>query len=493
MPLNAPPFDDGGQPASTQKAKHTSKDAAPDPTEADFPHYEYERYNDLTTPRDPRTGQALVEADVWDSVIPPPEPTKEMFYGILGELAKQAAYGTEVNPVAAMASAMTWLSAAMGRNRVIYVGDGWHHLRLFTLHVGRSYKGGKGMAKDLLMRVTAEIEKTEPDLIPKAHTGGLSSREGLVVLIHDAYKEGKEQIPAIEDKRLFVLESEFANILAQAKREGNTLSAALRDAWDGISLKPATKTSRIWASHPHIALHGGITPAELRDKMSAGEMTNGFANRFLIFWAERTGIIPFPERTSDAKVSEFATRLSTVIRRGLLGYPHDAGQRLIKLEANAAAYFGKIYGEYAVQHTGGEMISGLLQRRAPMALRIAGLFAMADMHEKINLEHMMSASAWMDYYAQSVHMVFGPQINPEQENQRSESAQRLLVWLRQAKDWRSRTQIANDCFQKNIPKAELDKALESLMLEKQIERQAIDSGGPRPRIEYQCAQIVPAP
>jgi|SRR5882757_1269832 len=478
--MNAPPLDDVR--VIPPKARNSAREAAPDPTEADYPQQGYEPYLDLETPRDPRPESEA--AEVWDSVIPPPEPTKEMFYGVLGELAQQAANGTEVNPVAAMASAMTWLSAAMGRNRVIHVGDGWHHLRLFTLHVGRSYKGGKGMSKDLLMRVAQEIGEAEPDLVPKDHSGGLSSREGLVVMIHDGYKEGKEQIPSIDDKRLFVIESEFANILAQAKREGNTLSSALRDAWDGNSLKPATKSSRIWASRPHIALHGSITPTELRDKMSAGEMTNGFANRFLVFWAERRGSIPFPARTNDTTVFMYAGKFTSIIRHGLCGYPHDGVQRYITLSQQARAYFAKIYGQYSNAHPGGEMISGLLQRRAPMALRIAGLFAMTDRLDQINVDHLTAAAAWMDYYAQSVHMVFGPQTNQEQEIKRSEDAQRLLNYLRSAEIWCSRTVIIGECFQNNVAKAALDKALESLMLEKQVERQEVQSGGPKPRIEY---------
>ena len=65
-------------------------------------------------------------------------------------------------------------------------------------------------------------------------------------MIHDGYKDGKEEVPAILDKRLLVVESEFVNVLHQSKRDGNTLSAALRDCWDGVSLKPATKTNRLW-------------------------------------------------------------------------------------------------------------------------------------------------------------------------------------------------------------------------------------------------------
>ncbi len=66
-----------------------------------------------------------------------------------------------------------------------------------------------------------------------------------------------------------VLESEFANILHPSKRDGNTLSAALRDAWDCISIRPAVKTCRVWASDPHIDIIGDVTPSELRELMHA--------------------------------------------------------------------------------------------------------------------------------------------------------------------------------------------------------------------------------
>jgi hypothetical protein len=106
------------------------------------------------------------------------------------------------------------------------------------------------------------------------------------MLIHDGYKDGKTDVPAIVDKRLLVIESEFANVLHQSKRDGNTLSSGLRDAWDGTSIQPAVKTSRVWATDPHISFIGDITPSELLEVMSKREMTNGFANRFIFFYAE---------------------------------------------------------------------------------------------------------------------------------------------------------------------------------------------------------------
>lgn len=64
-----------------------------------------------------------------------------------------------------------------------------------------------------------------------------SKFQSLVALIHDGYKQGRLDVEPIDDKRLWVVESEFANVLHQGRRDGNTLSAALRDCWDGVSMK----------------------------------------------------------------------------------------------------------------------------------------------------------------------------------------------------------------------------------------------------------------
>ena len=88
-------------------------------------------------------------------------------------------------------------------------------------------------------------------------------------------------------------------------RDGTTatrLSAALRDCWDGVDLKPATKSNRLYASGPQVCLSGTISPGELTGLMSTRELTNGFANRFLMIWAEQSRILPFPKETPQVTV-----------------------------------------------------------------------------------------------------------------------------------------------------------------------------------------------
>ncbi|MBC7621604.1 MAG: hypothetical protein H7293_21935, partial [Candidatus Saccharibacteria bacterium] len=182
-----------------------------------------------------------------------PRPDPACLYGLVGEVARAGGDTTEANPFAVGANFMAFMSCAVGRGPYMAVGNTWHHTRQFMLHIGRSGRGRKGDAVSLISRIEKALRTLSPDATPKVHRGGLSSREGLVYLIHDGYTEGKTEVEAVLDKRLLVIESEFANVLHQGKREGNTLSAALRDCWDGVSMKPATKSSRLWATDPPIA------------------------------------------------------------------------------------------------------------------------------------------------------------------------------------------------------------------------------------------------
>ena len=155
-----------------------------------------------------------------DEVIPPPTATSDMFYGLAGEVARIASDETEINPVSAMLCFLSFLGANVGRDTFLLINNTYHHPRLFTLHIGRSSRGGKGDSQQLTHRIRKRIEVIQPKLLSHSHTGGLASGEGLAALIHDGYGETSP----INDKRLWVVEGELANVLKKMAREGNVLN-----------------------------------------------------------------------------------------------------------------------------------------------------------------------------------------------------------------------------------------------------------------------------
>src|SRR5262249_10581321 len=90
------------------------------------------------------------------------------------------------------------------------------------------------------------------------------------------------------------VETEFGRTLTAMRREGNTLSAVTRAAWDAQTLEVLTRSkSKLRASDAHVSMIGNVTPDELAATLSKGtEVVNGFANRFLFCCVRRSKLLP---------------------------------------------------------------------------------------------------------------------------------------------------------------------------------------------------------
>src|SRR5256885_3001615 len=75
-------------------------------------------------------------------------------------------------------------------------------------------------------------------------------------------------------------------------RDGNILSAVIRQAWDDGMLRALAKNSPAKATGAHIALVGHITRDELRRELTQTDAANGFANRFLFVASRRSKALP---------------------------------------------------------------------------------------------------------------------------------------------------------------------------------------------------------
>ena len=390
-----------------------------------------------------------------------PDADPACLYGLIGDVARAGSDGTETNACAIAANFMAYLSCAVGRGVYLPIGNTRHHARLFCLHIGRSGRGRKGDAVSLVLRIDQTLRAMDDAFAPQIHRGGLSTREGLVALMHDGYRQGRQDVPAIEDKRLWVVESEFANVLHQGRRDGNTLSAALRDCWDGVDLKPATKSNRLYASDPHVCLSGAISPSELTGLMSTRELTNGFANRFLMIWAERTRMLPFPKETPQAVVEHLARRTLEVLAFVRADRHGEREHLRMELSAQAQWRYAQLYRGELNDDLGDGTVGALLER-APMLLRLAMLVALADLQTRIDVPHIDAAMAWIRHATASVRFVFVSAADEAKLAQVRELSNRVLAFLRE-RDQATRSQISAECFRGKVPKARIDACLEHLL------------------------------
>jgi len=279
-------------------------------------------------------------------------------------------------------------------------------------------------------------------------------------MIHDGYQQGRLQVPSIDDKRLWVIESEFANILHHGRGKGNTLSAALRDCWDGICLKPATKSNRLYASYPHVCLSGAITPNELTGLMTSRELTNGLANRFLMLWAERSGIVPFPKATPQTTVEALACRIQRIIEFVRTDRQND--QLRMELTSPAQTHYCQLYQNELNDDSTGDRVAVLMERHAPMLLRIAMLFALTDLQLKVDVVHIHAAMAWIRYANESAKYIFISADDEIKQMQIWHVAKRIVEFL-ELRGQATRREINVDCFQGHESKANIDAAVEKLL------------------------------
>ena len=129
----------------------------------------------------------------------------------------------------------------------------------------------------LIWAVRDEIEKQEPIRDKKKTITGYQT------VIEDK---------GVADKRLLVIEPEFASVLRVAGRDGNTLSTVYRQAWDSGLLRVLNKNSPVKATGAHISIIGHITRDELLMELSNNDKVNGFGNRNLWLCVQRSKFLP---------------------------------------------------------------------------------------------------------------------------------------------------------------------------------------------------------
>ena len=198
----------------------------------------------------------------------------------------------------------------MGRGPHFRVGGAEHHANLYCVNVGAT-ASRKGTAKEDVLFV---IRQVVPDWFDNRIQSGLSSGEGFIWAVRDPIEEQqpiKEKgrvvdyqrvvtDPGVKDKRLLVIETEFGSTLRVLEREGNTLSAQLRQAWDSGNLRVLTKNKAARASAAHVSLIAHVTREELLKYLNQTEQANGYANRHLWVCVRRSKFLPDGETSKTS-------------------------------------------------------------------------------------------------------------------------------------------------------------------------------------------------
>jgi hypothetical protein len=377
-------------------------------------------------------------------------------YGLAGQFLRTVGPQSEACEPALLFHLLAMIGSAIGRNAHVQIGGTRHAANIFLLIVGATSIGRKGVAAGDALQI---MSTADPEWRNKRQARGMSSGEGLIAAVRDSvFKkhpirtdgritgyEDVVDIAGVEDKRLFVLESEFASTLQVLRREGNTLSPVIREAWDGDTLQSLTKNATT-ATDAHVTIVGHITKDEFEDNIDYLGIANGFLNRFLLVHAERVRSLPFGGNPDPLAVKELGVALKEAISWG-----KQAGR--ICFATDATEFWAKHYD--SIEFGDETTASKLLARAAPYMLRLALLYAVLDRSSLITRHHLEAAWDLVDYAWHSAQYVFGVTTgNPV--------ADRIAKALNDASQGLTRTEISA-LFGRNKAKRVIDNALQKLL------------------------------
>lgn len=405
----------------------------------------------------------------------PDPPAAAAFHGLAGEIVRTIEPHSEADPAALLVSLLDAFGNACGRGPGFQVEGDFHATNLYAVVVGDTSKGRKGTSWGQVRRI---FEVADPEWTRERTAGGLASGEGLIYHVRDPQskqvpvkEKGKptgeyvEEIvdAGVEDKRLLVFESEFAQVLKVMAREGNTLSPVVRDLWDRGDARTLSKNSPVRATGALVSIIAHVTADELRRGLTATEVANGFANRFLFVCAKRSKQLPEGGSLSDDELRPLADQLRDAIR--------SAGLRgLIDRDDAARKQWAEVYGELSEGRPG--LLGAATSRAEAQVGRLAVIYALLDQASQVRVEHLRAALALWDYCHRSAAHVFGTALGDP-------LADELLERLRSAASGGlSRTEI-RDALGRHRSGDEIDRAL-GLLEERALAKREEHATGGRP-------------
>lgn len=329
----------------------------------------------------------------------------DAFIGPLGALVQALRPVTEADPAALLTTALVMWGNLVGRSPFAAVGADRHHVNENLLIVGSTAGGRKGLSSSEMRSVMAQVD---PTWATSCLSSGLSSGEGLINRVRDAADapisdKAREQIvdAGVADKRLLVLEPEFAKVLRVSRRENNTLSAVARQAWDDGDLKVLTRHNPLTATSAHISLIAHCTPIELRHELRTSEMANGFLNRFLIVLTRRQGYLPNGGCLNDAQRADLVWQL-------VQAKQVTQGTSQLTRDRETEKYWAGIYPHVTRERAG--LVGDVCSRAPAHILRLSLLYALADSATEVRLEHLKAALAIWAYVEASARWIFSKRI-----------------------------------------------------------------------------------
>jgi hypothetical protein len=399
----------------------------------------------------------------------------DAFYGLAGHVVRKIYPHTEAHPAALLFQFLVAFGNLVGKSSFFRVGEDLHYTKLNVLLVGETSKGRKGTSLSYIRELLGRTDNSFNNCI----VDGVSTGEGIIFYVRDevrknvAIKEkGKikgyeEEIVdrGAEEKRLMIMEPEFARLLRVMSREHSTLSSIIRQSYDTDQLRVMTVKS-YKATNTHISIIGHITAPELKKNLSEIDMANGFANRFLFAMTKRMKMMPEPSNLDQRDRNDLVYLLQKSVR-----HARTVGE--VERDESARNLWREVYPRLSEGWLG--LVGAVSSRAEAQVMRIALIYALLDRSNYITSSHLTAALAAWKYSVDSVRYIFKSMTGDK-------IADRIYLGILSNPDGLSRTAI-RDIFDRNLNSSTVSTAL-NILVASGLATVSIEETNGRPREVY---------
>jgi 5S rRNA maturation endonuclease (ribonuclease M5) len=346
--------------------------------------------------KDPQTcREQSKKSDTWREPESPVWPvlSEDALYGLAGDVVRTIEPHTEADPVAILLQFLAAAGNLLGRGLYAIADAARHGLVLFVVLVGETSKGRKGTSwahtRNLIHRVDERWGRLQI-------VSGLSTGEGLIERFEYVDEDDGEK-----DKRLLVVQTEFAGALKAMERPGNTLSPAIRDFYDCLKVVQTLtrKKNKLYTTDARLSIIAHTTLDEPLKQLTETETMNGFANRFSFALVKRNHILPEGGNVPEEQIEALAQRLSNVVAAW------KGKEQCFHRDQEAKKLWEERYEKLSEGKPG--LYGAATSRAEAQVLRFSCSYAALDSSAVVRGEHLKAAFALQDYCNQSARFIFG--------------------------------------------------------------------------------------
>lgn len=341
-----------------------------------------------------------------------PQADETMFTGPLGEIVNELDPYTEGSKVSVLMTLIAGFSAAVGSTPKVATGKGRTSLSIWPVLVGPTGVGRKGTATGIAMQVIESglASFAEHNVLYGCPATGLGFAAEL-----------SERSIRNTATPLMIVEEEMDDFINNAKRD-TKIGSYLRKAWDGSSISHKTSQTDLIIRKPHVAYVGHVQPKNWGAISGSKDATGGTYNRFFPVWSYQSKKLPvFDDLDTDKVTEKLGIKL-----RSMVNFAQEVSD--VAVPKKVAKIFESKHREICDALTqGNEALGQYTERAMAYMIRLAALYALADLRTEIAVKDFDAALALITFMVETVTYTL-----PEAESTGDDVPARILAFIQEA-------------------------------------------------------------